>query len=303
MDVLPPQFARYRGIVDDWDAFVDALHRALPTDLRWNSLVVERERFEDELGRQGLVWKSVPGSPDVYRVADLAGPGLTISYQLGWYHPQGYTSTLPAVMLDPQPGSRVLDLCAAPGGKTSHISALMRGKGVLVANDISHHRISILASNLERLAVPNALISSYRGENYPERFHFDRVLVDAPCTGEGTYRVNGGRYREDEQGALEFMSTTQLRILRKALRVVRPGGTVLYSTCSYAPEENEEIVSALLAEADVEVLEIPSEYSGQPGVTGWEGRTYPAELARTRRFWPHHTDSWGFYCALLRRRS
>ena len=303
MGALPPQIARYRDMVDDWDAFVDALHRPLPTDLRWNSLVVERERFEDELRLQGLAWESMPGSPDVYRVADLAGPGLTFGYQLGWYHPQGYTSTLPPVILAPQPGSRVLDLCAAPGGKTSQIAALMQGAGVLVANDISHHRISILASNLERLAVPNALICSYRGENFPERFSFDFVLVDAPCTGEGTFRVDGGRYREDEQDTRDFMSTTQLRILRKALRVVRPGGTVLYSTCSYAPEENEEIVAALLGEADIEVLEISSELPGQPGVTGWKGRTYPDEIARTRRFWPHHTDSWGFFCALLRRRS
>jgi NOL1/NOP2/sun family putative RNA methylase len=303
MDEMPPQIARYRDMVDDWRAFVDALHRPLPTDLRWNPLAVDRQRFEDELQRSGLVWESMPGSPDVYRVADLAGPGLTIGYQLGWYHPQGYTSTLPPVVLDPQPGSRVLDLCAAPGGKTSQLAALMQGSGVLVANDISHHRISILASNLERLAVPNALISSYRGENFPERFPFDHVLVDAPCTGEGTFRVDGGRYREDEQDVLAFMSTTQLRILRKALRVVRPGGTVLYSTCSYAPEENEEIVAAILGEADVEVLEISSELPGQPGVTDWRGSTYPDEMTRTRRFWPHHTDSWGFFCALLHRRS
>lgn len=299
---LPPQISRYQELVDDWPAFVEALRRPLPTDLRWNPFAVTRERFEEMLARQGLAWTRLQASPDLYRVEGLPCPGLTWAYHLGWYHPQGFTSTLPPLILCPQPGSNVLDLCAAPGGKTSQLAAMMMGHGVLVANDINYNRLSILAANLERLGVPNALICRYRGQNFPERFPFDHVLVDAPCTGEGTFRLEGGRYREDDADARLFMSRIQLGILRKALRVVRPGGTVLYSTCTYAPEEDEAVVAAAVEEADaeVEIVELPEDMPGQPGLDAWEGRTFPGGLSRTRRFWPHHTDSWGFYCALLR---
>lgn len=298
---LPPQISRYRDLVDDWDAFVEALHRPLPTDLRWNPLAVERARFEASLRDQGIHWTHLPGSPDLYRVEGLTGPGLTLAYNLGWYHPQGYTSTLPPVILAPRPGSRVLDLCAAPGGKTSQLAAMMEGTGVVIANDVSYQRISILASNLGRLGTPNVLICQYRGENFPERLAFDHVLVDAPCTGQGTFRVEGGRFRQDDPDALDFMSATQIRLLRKALRVVRPGGTVLYSTCSYAPEEDEAVISTLLEEGIAEVVKIGGALPGRSGITEWLGRSFRPEVAGTLRFWPHHTDSWGFYCALLRR--
>lgn len=300
---LPRQISRYRELVDDWNAFIEIVQQPLPTDLRWNPFAVTRERFEEALKLQGLRWTRLDASPDLYRVEEMPGPGLTWAYHMGWYHPQGFTSTLPAVILDPEPGTNVLDLCAAPGGKTSQLAAHMMGHGVIIANDINYNRISILAANVERLGIPNILMTRYRGENFPERFTFDHVLVDAPCTGEGTYRAEGGRYRDDEEDARSFMSRTQLGILRKALKIVRPGGTVLYSTCTYAPEQNEAVVSAAIEDREIEIMQMPEELPGEPGIDKWEGNTFPAEIKRTRRFWPHHTNSWGFYCALLRRLS
>ncbi len=301
MPDIPPQISRYRDLADDWDAFEAALRNPLPTDIRWNPFKVTRERFEERLTSDGVRWRLLEGSPDLYRVEGLPGPGLTWGYHLGWYHPQGYTSTLPPVILAPEPGSDVLDLCAAPGGKTAQLSALMLGHGVLVANDINHSRITALAANLERLGTPNVLISQYRGENYPERFTFDHVLADVPCTGEGTFRVGGGRYRQEGTKHLQAVARTQLALLLKALKIVRPGGTVLYSTCTYAPEENEAVVAAALSKMELELLPLPDDLTGQPGITSWEGMEWPDELTRTMRFWPHHTDSWGFYCAHIRK--
>ncbi len=307
MTELPPQIERYRDLVDDWSAFEEALRRPLPVDLRWNPFKVVRERFEAGLEAEGARWSRLENCPDLYRVEGLPGPGLTWAYHLGWYHPQGFTSTLPALILDPVPGSDVLDLCAAPGGKTSQLAAAMMGHGVLVANDVNHTRLAILSANLERLGIPNVLLTRYRGENFPQRFGFDRVLVDAPCTGEGTFRIDGGGYRPSEPGAIAALARTQLALLRKALKVVRPNGTVLYSTCSYAPEENEAIVAAAVQAAgeedgiEVGILPLPATLPGRPGITAWQGATWPEELTQTMRFWPQHTQSWGFYCAHLRR--
>jgi len=242
---LPPQISRYRDLVDDWGAFVEALRRPLPTDIRWNPFKVTRERFEEKLAADGVTWSRLEASPELYRVEGLPGPGLTWSYHLGWYHPQGFTSTLPPVIMNPGSGSNELDLCAAPGGKTSQLAAIMMGHGVLVANDRNLHRISVLSAIVERLGIPNVLVCQYRGENFPERFRYDHVLVDAPCTGEGTFRIKGGSYRADGSGGMRALGRTQRSLLRKALRVGRPGGTVLYSTCSYAPEEDEAVVAAV----------------------------------------------------------
>jgi NOL1/NOP2/sun family putative RNA methylase len=300
MSEIPPQIARYLDLVDDRQAFLEALEKPLPTDLRWNPFKVTRERLEERLTEAGDRWTVPRGSPDLYRVEGLPGPGLTWAYHLGWYHPQGYTSTLPPVILAPEAGSNVLDLCAAPGGKTSQLAALMMGHGTVVANDVNHSRISVLAANLERLGVPNVLLSQYRGENFPERFRFDHVLVDVPCSGEGTFRIDGGSYRPERPGRLRALPRTQLALLLKALRIVRPGGTVLYSTCTWAPEENEAVVAAALSRVEAELLPLPDELPGQPGITFWGGTEWPDELTRTMRFWPQHTDSWGFYCAHLR---
>ena len=302
---LPEQICRYAELTDDPGAFAEALRRPLPVDVRWNPFKVTRERFEAWLDGAGAKWTRFDSSPDLYRVTGLPGPGLTWAYHLGWYHPQGLTSTLPPLLLEPGPGNDVLDLCAAPGGKTAGLAAAMMGHGVLIANDVNHNRLTILAANLERLGIPNVLLTRYRGENFPQRFSFDHVLVDAPCTGEGTFRVDGGSWRPDGPKSIAAMARTQLTLLRKALTVVKPGGTVLYSTCTYAPEENEAVVAAVLgSEAErTEIVPLPDDLPAAPGVTVWQGDSYPDELAGTRRFWPHHTDSWGFYCALLRRLS
>jgi tRNA (cytosine49-C5)-methyltransferase len=297
---LPERIARYREIVGDWPAFLEALGRPLPVDLRWNPLAVERARFEQMLTSRGARWHRFEESPELYRVQAMAGPGVTWPYHLGWYHPQGYTSTLAAELLETVPGECVLDLCAAPGGKTGQIAAGQQGQGLLVANDVSIGRLAILASNLERLGVPNALLTRYPAQNFPERICFDRVLADVPCTGEGTFRIQGGTFNPGG-AAPQQMQRVQLRILEKALRAVRPGGVVVYATCSYAPEENEEVVAGVLERVDAVIEPVPPTWPGDPGLRHWRGRDYPPALRETRRLWPHQTESWGFYLARLRR--
>ena len=156
----------------------------------------------------------------------------------------------PAELLDPQPGERVLDLAAAPGGKTTALAALMQGRGLLVANEIKDKRVGHLAVNVERWGAGNVVITNENPERLADHFgpFFDRVLVDAPCSGEGMFRKDMGARRDWSEEMVAGCAIRQRNILRVAAKLVRPGGTLLYSTCTFAPEEDEQVISTLLDE-------------------------------------------------------
>ena len=180
---------------------------------------------------------------------DVESPGKLLENLLGYIHIQEELSMVPPLVLDPQPGEMILDLCASPGSKTTQISAMMENRGLVIANEPSLARISALRSNCERLGAMNVAITRYDGRRFPSG-SFHRVLVDAPCSAEGRERRGPGVIeRSCRQRSLD-LQVLQIGLLRNALRLTRPGGVVVYSTCTYAPEENEMVVAALLDEAD-----------------------------------------------------
>ncbi|RME42407.1 MAG: hypothetical protein D6791_17775, partial [Chloroflexi bacterium] len=209
------------------------------------------------------------------------------------------------LLLDPQPGERVLDLAAAPGGKATHIASLMQHEGLLVANDIHPKRVWELAGNLERWGARNVAITNESPERLADRLEgfFDRVLVDAPCSGEGMFRKSETARSEWEPALVRGCSVRQTAILKEAARLVRPGGLLGYSTCTFAPEENEAVVARFLREHPefelVEPARAPEFARGRPD---WveEGLRLP-ELERTVRLWPHQISGEGHFVALLRR--
>lgn len=214
-------------------------------------------------------------------------------------------SLLPAVLLDPAPGQRVLDLCAAPGSKTSAISAAMGETGTVVANDRDYGRLVMVRGNLDRLGAVNVSITRRDAANYPpEAGLFDRVLADVPCTCEGTSRKNPEILRRTwDASGREKIQGVQKAILRKALLLCRPGGRVVYATCTYAPEENEQVVDSVLREmGEGTVRVLPVDLPGlrtTPGLTSWEGRRFHPSLENAARIWPHHNDTGGFFVAVL----
>jgi 16S rRNA C967 or C1407 C5-methylase (RsmB/RsmF family) len=149
---------------------------------------------------------------------------------------------LPPLILDPQPGERLLDMCAAPGGKATYLAQLTQNRALIVANDVTHHRIGILRSHSDRLGITSIVVTRYQGQSFPMRMQFDRILLDPPCSAEGTYRT-GKRppLTEDPQVSYRLQRLQQM-LLNRALELLRPGGTLVYSTCTYAPEENEEVL-------------------------------------------------------------
>ncbi len=302
MDLSP--FERYRPLIDDWRAFSAALARPLPTTVWTNTLRTTPERLAARLARDGVAAEPVPWHPGAFRLPAGVKPGRSIAYVTGHYHVQEDVSLIPVALLAPRPGERLLDLCAAPGNKTVQAAVAMGDRGTVVANEKNRHRLGVLRRNLERLGVTCAAVTVADAANLPRGIGvYDRVLADVPCSCEGTSRKNPEVLRRLEKPRRGWRSGGQLAILRKAAQLVRPGGRIVYSTCTYAPEENEAVVDALLREAGPGTLRlVPARIEGlatAPGLTGWRGRRYDPQLARAMRVWPHHNDSGGFFVAVI----
>jgi len=297
-----------RLLGDEYDAFAASLKAQSGTGLRVNSLKISTEQFVQisPFRLEPLPWTS--GAfllPDETETLESGSPGKHPHHAAGLYYLQDPSAMVAAELLDPQPGERVLDLAAAPGGKATHIVSLMRSEGLLVANEIHGQRVWDLAENLERWGARNALITNESPERLADRFagFFDRVLLDAPCSGEGMYRKSDAARREWSPELVLGCALRQSHILAQAARLVRPGGRLVYSTCTFAPEENEGVISQLLAHrpdfALVEPEREPGFGFGRPDWAPTEAA--PADLRHAVRLWPHTGPGEGHFVAVLQR--
>jgi 16S rRNA C967 or C1407 C5-methylase (RsmB/RsmF family) len=315
-------FERYASIIPDFEGFENALKTPRDLHIRVNSLRIAPDAFARAMKNWGHELRPLRWCPGAFLAPELAKTRATLEYFLGLYYIQGATSMIPPIALEPRPGETVLDICAAPGSKTTQICEAMRNEGLVVANDIYIDRLKILKGHLERLGVTCAVMTRKAGDSFPGGIAFDRVLVDAPCSGEGTMRgtveagrrrgggAAGGRDIEGEAeavmksgGDLERLHRLQRAILRRAANLCRPGGVIVYSTCTYSPLENEAVIDEVLrARDDLELEEVPCEAPSEPGVTEWEGKRFKPQVRLCRRYYPHRLNSWGFFVARLRRK-
>lgn len=263
--------SRYLG--EEYAAFVAALDEAPRSGLRVNTLKVTVDDFARMspfvLGER-VAWceSAFVLPPQQWE----SGPGKHPYHLAGLYYLQDPSAMAPAELLAPQAGERVLDLSAAPGGKTTHLAALMRGQGLLVANEIKDKRVGHLAQNVERWGAGNVVITNETPERLADHWgaFFDRVLVDAPCSGEGMFRKDMGARADWSPEMVAGCAVRQVNILRVAGKLVRPGGFLLYSTCTFAPEEDEGAIAQFLAEfADFEVVTLPHFAGFMPGRPEW----------------------------------
>jgi len=292
---------RYEPLVDDVEAFRAACARPLPSVVRVNTIKTSVGRARAALEAEGIAVEPVSWHPGLCRLHEDQ-PGSNWPYVHGWLHGQEEVSALPATVLDPEPGERVWDACAAPGSKTSQLAALMDDTGLLVATDNNLGRLSALRSNTERLGVTNLAVTVEDARHHStEPFGaepYDRALVDAPCSCEGTVRKNPDALAGWSLDHVRGTAGVQKGLLSRALEVTREGGTVVYSTCTFAPEENEAVVDHVLDEGCRLVgFECPLESA--PGVTEWDGQRFDDSLELARRIYPHHNDTGGFFCAKL----
>lgn len=292
----------YRAFIDDWDAFQEAVRRPEPTTLRTNTLRISRDELTGRLEAQGFTVLPVPHQPAFLQVSD--GPRSvsdTLEHWAGLFYIQQRVTGLAAPLLAPRPGDRVLDLCSAPGGKTTHLAELMEGTGTVVAADVNETRIRALLGNIYRLGHTNVMTVAGDARSFPLGATFDRVMVDVPCSAEGTLRKRGGRIPGHSRKWARQVTRAQEKILRRAVELTRPGGTLLYVTCTFGPHENEGVLTRVLADTALEVESLDLELPHAPGLTAFADERFDPRLERAARFYPHHLDSGGLFICRLRR--
>ena len=297
--MLPKEFeTRMKRLLGaEYDDFLAAYDRPRNVGLRRNPLKTDAP---PDLSAFSLT--PVPWEPSGFYYDPVTRPGLSPLHEAGLYYLQEPSAMAPVALLDPQPGEIVLDLCAAPGGKTTQIAGKLKGTGLLVCNEIVPKRAQILSQNVERLGIANALVLCESPKSLSAKFvgFFDKILVDAPCSGEGMFRKEEAAVTDWSEDTVAMCAARQLEILREAANMLRPGGRLVYSTCTFAPQENEGTVSAFLREHpqfSVETVEAPWFAPGRPD---WVDDPAPG-LERTFRLWPHRLRGEGHYAAVLKK--
>lgn len=291
---LPEEFlTRMRGLLgEEYEAYADSFLEMPKSGLRVNRL---KPGAVELLKRSGFLLSPVPWIDNgfYYEEADVR-PSRHPYYAAGLYYLQEPSAMTPASMLPISEGDRVLDLCAAPGGKSTELAARLHGTGLLFANDISSSRTKALLKNLELSGAPNICVSSEPPEKLSRCLagFFHKILVDAPCSGEGMFRKNPDMVKSYEERGPEYYCELQKSIVKEAVTLLRPGGLLLYSTCTFDERENEGVIRWLLEQFPELSLEALPKYDGfQPGIG----------LPQCIRLYPHHVKGEGHFMALLKK--
>ena len=300
-ELLHPAFlARMREMLgDEYDSFIRSYDLPRTYGLRVNTSKISCEEFEKLVP---FPVTPIPLIPNGYFYPEDVHPSYCPFYQAGLYYLQEPSAMTPASCLPVLPGENVLDLCAAPGGKTTELGARQNGEGLLVANDISASRTRALLRNVELFGFTNTFVANETParlrERFPEFFH--KILLDAPCSGEGMFRKEEALARDWSPEKSRELAGIQRELILQAADMLRPGGQLLYSTCTFAPEEDEGVVSWLLENRpEMELIELPSHEGFTPGVPDW-GNKDP-RLSRCVHLFPHKTQGEGHFMALFQK--
>lgn len=305
--MIKPAFEeRYRKLLGVcYDDFLKHSLSYSAKSIRVNTLKIGvdelRKRLERDWDLRAVPWCS-EGFFITYRHEKRFDIGNLPEHQLGMIYVQDAASMIPPVVLDPHPGEFVLDLCAAPGSKTSQLAMYMGNAGVIVANDVSGARLTPLGLNMQRSGIMNTIIT-LRANRFLQPV-FDKVLVDAPCSGTGTIRRSLKTLQMWSPGLVHRLVAEQRRLIEQGFGCLKPGGVMVYSTCTQEPEENEGLVSWFLSRhPDAELLDIELDIKRSDAITSFEGQEFNPEVKRCLRIYPQDNDTEGFFVAKIRRRA
>ena len=311
MDSLPKEFIeRLRQIIPDahWDAVWNSFHTDKPLVLRINTLRTDKNTVENVLSELAIPFQRIAWKNDALLVPlEFRSRVLNNDiYQQGLLYSQNLSSQVAPIVLNPQPGEEILDMCAAPGGKTSQIACMMRDKGRIAAVEKVKARFFKMKANFKTLQ--HHSIHTYLSDaiglwrKTPERF--DRVLLDAPCSSESRFQVsNPDSYSHWKLRKIKEASRKQKKLIYSAVNCLKPGGTLVYSTCSFAPEENEAVVNHILEsfpqQLSVEPIDVPVG-NIQAGLTQWKGKSFNQSLENSLRILPNELMDGFFICKLVK---
>lgn len=282
--------------------------KLLPRIIRINTLKINKREIFKIAKKYSWILKSLKFSPIAYEALSKSNNFETIpEYERGYFYIQQLSSMLSAIALNPKPGEKILEIGAAPGSKTTQIAQLMKNKGEILANDVSSERLAILKKAIKRLGIKTVKTylgdGSVLGEEYPEQF--DRVLVDAPCSNEGIIRYKPHKFFEWNLLLIHHLTGIQQNLLESGFKVLKPAGTLVYSTCSFGPEENEAIVDSLLKKypsADIKPIKFKN-VKTRAGLRKWDNYEFDTRLKDSVRIYPQDNDSVGFFIAKIIKRS
>jgi NOL1/NOP2/sun family putative RNA methylase len=290
--------SRFIEYVPDLDRFLETMNGRPNQYIRTNTIKISNVDLEKRLTSKGFHLKDTV-IRDVFAVEKSPFPiGATTEYLLGYYYIQDLSSCIAVESLDVQEDQIILDMASAPGGKTTFIAQKMKNTGCIIALDINSARINSMVFNIARCGVMNSCIYKMDSRQVADlNIKFDRVLLDAPCSCEGVIIKDKTRKTSHTAQDVEYCVSNQMELIEAAIKVVRPGGLLVYSTCSFAPEENENIVNSILDRFDVKIE--PVQY-GIEGLTNFGDIRFHHDMKNTKRLYPHIHNTLGFYIARLK---
>ncbi|MFA5020077.1 MAG: RsmB/NOP family class I SAM-dependent RNA methyltransferase [Candidatus Pacearchaeota archaeon] len=310
MNLKPRFIERMKMLLgNDFEDYLKTLEKPYINSIRCNTLKISTEELKKRLEKKWKVMQPFKEHPEIFHIISSLEPGeigKALEYSLGYYYVQETSSMMPPLVINPDENDIVLDIAASPGSKTTQIAAMMNNKGILIANDIKLDRIRILSTNLQRCGVSNCIITQEEGTNLCKKiektnFRFNKILVDAPCSGEGTLRTNPKTAVMFNENLIEKFSKTQKIILSSALKILSNGGEAVYSTCTHAPEENEEVINYILENFNVKLEEIKLPVKFHHGITEWKGKHYNNEVKKCARIYPQDNNTEGFFICKMRK--
>jgi len=295
-------------IGDESKIFFNYMTKPLSKIIRVNTIKISKNELMKKLKKRGWEIEQTPYE-NAFIIKSQLFPGelgKALEHQLGYYYVQELASMMPPLVLQPKENEIVLDLCAAPGSKTTQMAMMMKNKGTIIANDVKFDRLKVLSTNLERIAVTNSIITKMNGLVLCKKlakagFFFDKILVDAPCSGEGTLRDKSSMLKSWNINMIKGFAALQKKLISAALKCLKPQGTLVYSTCTLTPEENEMVIDFALKNFNVEVERTNIPIKTRQGITEWQGKKLNKEIKKCLRIWPQDNNTEGFFIAKLRK--
>ena len=296
----------------DFEKYERIIQEPLLNSIRCNTLKISpdelKKNLEEKSWKISQPWKDYPEVMIVENELQPGELGRSIEHLLGYYYIQELASMLSIIALVSKQNELILDLCASPGSKTTQMASQMKNTGTIIANDINIQRIQILASNLERCGVTNTIITRDDGIRFCEKLKlqelkFDKILLDAPCSGEGTMRSSPKTCLMWNPNTIKSLSKLQKKLFKNAFEILKPNGEIVYSTCTHAPEENEEVIDFALKEFkdEIKIEKINLPVKCREGIVEWNGKKYDEKVKFCARIYPQDNNTEGFFIAKFKR--